>query len=138
MPSASKPFQQKKYRYIFVFSWFAALATPAISSDRYFICGPDEDGCLEGMYHYCFCIPYDDIEANTPYCLDFDKLKCTPLSKTPNCNSHFVYRNQGECLATIFQSEPTPPCTLTTHSFCIKEHAIICGSSGQLDSCHNN
>lgn len=111
-------------------------ATSTFSSDRYFLCGSDEDGCLEGMYQYCFCIPYNDIEANNPYCLDFDEFKCTPLTQTPDCKPFFTYRNQSECLATIFQSEPVPPCTITTHSFCLKEHAVICNPEGQLDSCH--
>ena len=112
-----------------------ALATPSYSSDRYLLCGPDEDGCFKGMYQHCFCIPYNDLEANNPYCLDFNALKCTPLSKTPNCAPHFTYKNQSECLATIFQSEPTPPCTMTTHIFCLQEHTMICDPNGQLDSC---
>ncbi|MCX7116882.1 MAG: hypothetical protein NTW94_03070 [Legionellales bacterium] len=112
-----------------------ALISTSHSSDRYFLCGPDEDGCFEDMYESCLCIPYNDIEAEHPYCLDFDVLKCTPLSQTPHCEPMFVFNNQSECLATIFQSEPTPPCTITTHAFCLKEHLAICDANGQLDSC---
>lgn len=130
-------FQQKQSLYILYFAALVALAIPSYSSDRYFLCGADEDGCLEGAYQYCFCIPYNDVEANTPYCLDVDALKCTPLSKTINCSSSFVYKNQGECLATIFQSEPMPPCTVTTHSFCLKENVMMCDPNGQLDSCRS-
>lgn len=113
-----------------------SLATLSYSSNRYFICGSDEDGCFAGMYQDCFCIPYNDIEANNPYCLNFDQLKCIPLSQSTNCPPHFIHKNQGECLATIFQSEPTPPCAVTTHSFCLKEHTSICDPNGQLNSCH--
>lgn len=120
---------------ILFFAGLVFFATPSYSSDRFFLCGPDEDGCFEGMYPSCFCIPYNDIEANAAYCLDFNELKCTPLSQTTHCNSYLIYKNQSECLATIFQSEPRPPCTITTLSFCIQEHTIMCDPSGQLSSC---
>lgn len=112
------------------------LMQSSFASERYFICGLDEDGCAEGAYQYCFCIPYDEQEANRPYCLDFNNLKCTPLSKTPDCSRSFIFANQGECLATIFQSEPIPSCRLSTHTFCQEVHAHICDTSGQLNTCH--
>ena len=114
----------------------SALMHSSFASERYFMCGPDEDGCIEGSYQYCFCIPYDEQQANRPYCLDFTNLKCTPLEKIPTCPQSFIYANQGECLATIFQSEPIPACKLSTHKFCLEAHAYICDKEGQLNTCH--
>ncbi len=126
----------RKLAIIVLFCAGLLFFTASFSSDRYFLCGPDEDGCYAGIYQYCSCIPYNDLEANNRYCLDVYVLKCTPLSETPTCNPAFIYKNQGECLATIFQSEPTPPCTVTTHFFCLKEHVSICAPDGQVHSCH--
>lgn len=109
--------------------------SPSQASDRYFICGPDEDGCFDDMHQYCACIPYDDLNAERPYCLDFDNLTCRPLSKTPDCKPAHIYKNQGECLATIFQSEPEPPCAVTTHARCLEGHSAFCPPDGQPDSC---
>jgi hypothetical protein len=105
-------------------------------SDRYFLCGPDEDGCYQEIYQYCSCIPYDDLEANEPFCLDFDKMICLPLSKKQDCSGSFIFSNQGECLATIFHSEPTHPCQLTTYNFCLEQHTFFCAPDGQPESCH--
>ena len=113
-----------------------ALSTLSYSSDLYFLCGPDEDRCIEGSYQHCFCIPYNDTEANEPYCLNFDEMNCTPVSQTPLCKSHFRFKNQGECLATLFQSQPIPSCTITNHAFCLQEHTYRCDPDGQLSSCH--
>jgi hypothetical protein len=129
-------FIKKLYLFIFLFTGLLLLAHSSYSSELYFLCGPDEDGCYEGIYQYCTCTPYNDIEANNLYCFDFDNLTCTPLSQTPNCAPSLIYRNQGECLATIFQSEATPPCTIKTHSFCMEHHTSICDPNGQPDSCH--
>ena len=74
----------------------------------YFLYGPDEDGCFDDRHEYCACIPYDDVQAEQPYCLNFDKLTCLPLSKTPECNLNDQYVNQSTCLATLYQSEDTP------------------------------
>ena len=109
-----------------------------VAGDRYLLCGPDEDGCFEETYPYCGCIPYNELHGNQPYCLDFDELRCTPLSETPNCKSQFIYQNQGECVATIFQSEPIPPCRMVTHEFCLKNHLAFCAPDGHVDSCHYN
>lgn len=108
----------------------------SFSNDRYFLCGPDEDGCPEGDHGSCFCIPYNEMEANGPYCLDFNDFTCIPESRTMGCDSTLRYKNQGECLATIFQSEPLPPCTVTTKSFCLEHEALMCDEDGTLNSCH--
>ena len=120
---------------LFMLLYFMMI-TPSYCSDRYFLCGPDEDGCYPDIYQYCACIPYNDWEASSPYCLDFDKLTCTPLSQTTHCDPGLIFKNQGECLATIFQSEPRPPCKITTHQFCIENHTPICDKTGQPKSCH--
>ena len=128
--------EKKTYHYSLLFIGILFIVSSSYSSHRYFLCGPDEDGCYEGIYQYCSCILYNDIEANNPYCLNFDTLTCTPLSQVAYCNPSFIHKNQCECLATIFQSEPTPPCHVTTLSFCLKEHSGICDPNGQPDSCH--
>ncbi|KTD09173.1 hypothetical protein Lgra_2408 [Legionella gratiana] len=115
---------------------YCMITAPCYCNDRYFLCGPDENGCFSNIYRYCACIPYNDLEANSPHCLDFDKLTCTPLSQTIHCPSALIFKNQGECLATIFQSEPSPPCQITTHQFCIENHTPICDKTGQPNSCH--
>lgn len=131
-----KLFIKKLYLFIFLIIGLFTWVHASYSSELYFLCGPDEDGCYEGIYQYCTCTPYNDTEANNPYCLDFDKLSCAPLSQTPHCDPSLIYRNQGECLATIFQSEATPPCTIKTHSFCMEHHTSICDTYGQPESCH--
>ena len=130
-------FQKKTPIIILLFTCLGSLIPVSHSSQRYFMCGGDEMGCIEGMYQYCICIPYNDIEANNAYCLDFDIMKCTPLSQTSNCKAAFIFKNQNECLATLFQSEMTPPCKITTYAFCLNEHATVCDPNGQLDSCHS-
>jgi hypothetical protein len=104
-------------------------------SDRYFLCGPDEDGCYPRIYQYCVCIPYNDFEANKYYCLNFDKLTCIPLSQSPNCPAPLIFKNQGECLATIFQSEAVHPCQITTRAFCLEHHNLFCAPDGQPKTC---
>lgn len=114
------------------------LAVPSYSSDRYFLCGGDEDGCFEGMHEYCECIPYNELEANNPYCID-DRtplLKCLPLSEVPTCKAPWIFKNQGECVAALYQSEPTPPCEIITHAQCLEGHTPICSPDAELDSCH--
>jgi hypothetical protein len=102
---------------------------------RYFLCGPDEDGCPENQMQYCACIPLDEINFPKPYCLDFDNMRCEPLSKVPDCNLALIFKDQGRCLATIFQSEPEPPCLTTSLTFCRENHAWICDVSGDPSSC---
>lgn len=131
-----KSLRQKICKLILICGPWLILINATHSSDRYFLCGPDEDGCFPDIYQYCACIPFNDFEANTSYCLDFDNLSCTPLSQTKKCEPSLVFKNQGECLATIFQSEPNPPCKITTHAFCLENHSRICAQNGQPNSCH--
>lgn len=128
-----KPFLDQRMAFFVLLSMIFISST--YSSDRYFLCGPDEDGCYPEIYRYCACIPYDDFEANSPYCLDFTKMACIPLSRSPNCPSSLIFSNQGACLATIFQSEPTHPCQVTTRSFCLEHHNVFCAADGQPKSC---
>ncbi len=100
-----------------------------------FYCGPDEDGCFPGSEQYCSCVPYNQVEANKPYCFNFDELTCIPLSQVSHCESGFTFPNQGSCLAVIFQSEADPPCKLSTLDFCIQHHSAICDANGQPQSC---
>jgi len=105
------------------------------ASDKYFICGSDGDACDPGHAKYCACIPYNESNAAKPYCLNFDEMSCTPLSQTPDCPHDFIYKNQGECLSTIYNSTPLPPCAVTTLKFCLDEQSAICDENGQPDSC---
>lgn len=106
------------------------------SGDKYFLCGPDENGCYKGIYQYCSCIPYNEKEANKPYCLDFDTMRCRPLSEVPDCFPALIFKDQAGCVSTIFQSEEDPPCPLTSKSFCEENNTYICEEDGHPDSCH--
>lgn len=108
----------------------------SFAEQRYFLCGSDEDGCLMENVQYCACIAYDELHANKPYCLDFNKMRCEPLVNVAHCDPDNIYENQSQCLATIYQSEPEPGCPMTTQSFCIKNHTPICNSDGDVNSCH--
>ncbi len=100
----------------------------------YFICGPDEDGCPQGYEEYCACIP-PGITPNKPYCLDFSANTCSALSEVHRCKKGMIFANQASCLATIFQSEPNPPCPIAAPSFCYSHSASICAANGDPSSC---
>ena len=101
------------------------------SAENYFLCGPDEDGCSPDDYRYCICIPRNDIEAEQPFCLDFNTITCLPLSQIPQCPKTDVFKNQSDCVATAFQSEPDPPCGITSKAFCQEQHIPILDVSHQ-------
>jgi hypothetical protein len=107
----------------------------ALGSSRYFICGPDEDGCNKRVAQYCSCIPYNDAKANEPYCLDFDAMTCKPISEVSFCYPQLIFKSQGNCLAAMFQSIDTPPCKVTAYDSCVSGHSSICDKDGQLSSC---
>ena len=102
---------------------------------RYFLCGPDEDGCPPEDPQYCACIPYDEDNFAKPYCLDFDNMRCEPLAQAPDCPSALVFKDQGRCLSTIFQSTSTRPCETTTQRFCQENHTWICDVTGDPTHC---
>lgn len=132
----SKLVTTKTYKLILIGIGLFIITSSSYCNERYFLCGPDENGCSEDSYQYCTCTPYNNLEANKLYCFDFDNLSCTPVSQTPNCDPSLIFNNQGECLATIFQSEPFPPCSITTHAFCLEHHSKICNPDGEPNSCH--
>lgn len=107
------------------------------ADSRYFLCGPDEDGCFEDQVQHCACVPYDEVNYNKAYCLDFidNSKRCEPLSKIPDCSPYYIYKDQGECLAALFQSEPIPPCRTTTLAYCQQNHAWICEGNGDPRTC---
>jgi hypothetical protein len=111
------------------------FAQTAFSTGLYFLCASDEDGCDENTYQYCACIPYNETHAETPHCLDFDSLTCMPQALSSSCDPAFVYRNQGDCLASMYQSVLVPPCQTVTYDFCIKHHSQICDVSGRPSTC---
>lgn len=122
------------------FLWLSFfLMLPAImtsyANEKYFLCGPDEDGCSADSYQYCLCMPQDDALSSQPYCLDFDNVSCKPLSLMPNCHSGDIFRDQATCLAVAFQSEPEPPCALTDKDFCVQHHIPSCDKDGGVSSC---
>ena len=112
-----------------------AFFNMSYGDSRYLLCGPDEDGCPEDGYQYCGCTPYNEMQGNKSYCLDFDNMTCKPLSESPNCPSRFIFQDQAHCLATIFQSEPEPPCMLTTYQFCKIHNTYFCDGDGNPSSC---
>lgn len=95
------------------------------ANDLYFLCGPDEDGCFEDDYSACVCIPHDEA-AYTPHCLDFERLICVPLLEMPTCRADHIFKNQGDCVATLFHSTPTTPCRVKTYAFCIEHQIHFC------------
>jgi hypothetical protein len=111
-----------------------ALQGAYAQSPFYFLCGPDEDGCPEGDEQYCACIPAS-INPEQPYCLDFDARTCAPLTQRPGCDSELTFPNQESCLATIFQSEPNPPCAKVSQSFCSTHSTYMCDENGNPDTC---
>ena len=111
------------------------LNSMAYSESRYFICGPDEDGCDLNDARYCACIPYDEFNFANPYCLDFNKMRCEPLANVPDCPSALVFKDQGTCFSTIFQSTSSKPCVTTTLKFCQESHAWLCDVTGDPTKC---
>ena len=107
----------------------------AHASERYFLCGPDEDGCPSNDYKSCLCMPYDEGEARHRYCLNLDNLSCVPLKKVANCPKYYIYKDQSTCVSIAFQSEATPPCKVVSHKFCHNNHVVICDIDGGVDSC---
>ena len=121
---------------ITIFFIFHYLLINSSYASPYFVCGPDENGCYDEIYEYCSCIPVNETDYPKPFCLNFNKLTCTPLSETPNCDTSSIYPNQATCLATIFHSIPDTPCTIRTHSFCVENHAYFCDPNGDPNTCH--
>lgn len=116
---------------LFVFI-FCVSATQA--NKLYFLCGPDEDGCFDDDYTSCACLP-QDAEPGMPHCLDFNELRCIPLSQTAHCNPLYVFKTQGDCLASMFHSTQTTPCHLKPRSFCIQNHIQFCDYNA--NNCHS-
>jgi hypothetical protein len=111
------------------------LASAFAEAPIYFLCGPDEDGCDDEYAQYCFCIPYNVRHATKPYCLDFVNFTCTPLVDVPDCNPRDIFPDQGSCLATIFQSEPEPPCRIVTQPYCESHQSAMCPENGHRTGC---
>ncbi len=109
-----------RFLFIFLFVCYGAIS---VAEEKYFVCGPDEDGCYPDEYPYCLCIPIDEKVTNQPYCLDFEKLSCVPLVEMPNCQD--VFKNQSDCVATAFQSEAEPPCFVKNKAFCVNNHIPV-------------
>jgi hypothetical protein len=118
------------------FNLFMALLlyiSLSMAGEQAYLCGSDEDGCSD--YRACACIPYDPIESNQPYCLDFDEFVCKPLKQNPDCYPLFVYPNHGECLATMYQSRPRPACPIVGRAFCLEHRIVFCNANGAFSSC---
>lgn len=112
------------------------MLSPVNYSARYFLCGPDENGCYDEIYEYCSCIPINETQYDKPFCFNHKSLTCTPLTQTPDCPSVFIYPNQSTCLATIFHSVPDTPCMVKTFAFCKKHNSYICAPNGNPMTCH--
>ncbi len=112
------------------------LSQAGYSNERYVICGPDEDGCFEGAYQYCACIPYNEEHSGQAYCMDFDNMTCKPLSEVKDCRRSDTYKNQESCLAMVYQSMERPPCKISTRTFCEEKGMNFCDADGNPDTCH--
>lgn len=123
------------FKHCLVFCGFFFYAVSGFCSEQYFLCGPDEDGCFENEYKDCACIPHDHV-AYSPHCLDFSTLRCKPLVDMPHCPAHLIYKNQGDCIATIFHSTPMSPCHVKTREFCVQHKIMFCDYNGEPSNCH--
>ncbi|CDZ77677.1 hypothetical protein BN59_01967 [Legionella massiliensis] len=134
-------FFKSKLSYDLVLIFFLTLNligfSGAVRAEKYLLCGPDEDGCYRDIYVWCSCIPYDELHGEQPYCLDFDELRCHPLSSMPGCSPSLTFKNQASCLGVIFQSEPTPGCKKTTRMFCERYRIPNCDMDGYPESCRS-
>lgn len=110
----------------------------SFASDRYFLCGPDEDGCFLSDPASCLCMPYDDGLENTPYCMNFNDLTCKPMAEVHQCSQGEVVKNQSDCLATLFQSEAEPACPTVSKSFCEIHHVGLCKKDSDPYSCNHS
>ena len=112
------------------------LSTSCLAETTYFLCGPDEDGCFEqdDYYRFCTCIPQDPITFSHPYCLDWDKMACISTDKDP-CQNGVTFKTQSDCVSTLYQSEPRPPCPLKTRFFCEENHIHMCDSTSNAAAC---
>lgn len=124
-------------KFIIAFAAVCISLSASCNSTRYYLCGPDEDGCPEDYPEYCLCIPLNEKNTHSAYCLNLDELRCTPLSAQKNCDINDIYPSQGHCLAVIYHSLSTPPCKTTTETFCQLHHSYFCDESGAPQSCHH-
>lgn len=123
------------YKILFFLALLCLIQSVQANPPFYFLCGTDEDGCPDGDEQFCACIPANS-NWKEPYCLDFDHMTCVPFIKEhPNCIPTLKFNNQGECLATIFQSEPHPTCRQESLEFCRTHSTYICDENGNPDSC---
>ncbi len=103
------------------FLWMLCLIVSGANAEKpYYLCGPDEDGCPSDDYTSCLCVA-----SRGPayaYCLDISHRRCFPLSVSSDCHPDDIFKYEGECLATLLQSEPQPPCQSITKKFCIQHH----------------
>ncbi len=118
-----------------IFLFLSLFLNVSNANSLYYLCGSDEDGCNGPDYLGCLCMPFDNKLAHQPYCLDFDNVSCVPLSKMKNCDPNNIIKDQATCLAVAFQSEPIPPCGLTTDTFCNEHHIPTCDQDGGEATC---
>lgn len=73
-----------------------------------YLCGGDEDGCQPGEPDTCICV------ASSPENIDtcFTYEGCVPPNPiTKKCaHDQINEKTEARCLATLWQSEPMPPC----------------------------
>ena len=119
----------------FILIGWGLYASTSYSEGLYFLCGPDEDGCFEDNYSACACV-LQDHDANSPHCLDFTTIRCIPASQMTHCPAHSLFKNQGDCIATIFHSTQTTPCHVKSQVFCIQHHIQFCDDNGDPRHCH--
>ncbi|KTD35812.1 hypothetical protein Lnau_0796 [Legionella nautarum] len=55
-------------------------------------------------YYYSACPPYTNcyiIKAMTYYCFNYNKLACTTLLQTPDCEPRLIFPDEQSCMAII-------------------------------------
>lgn len=86
------------------------LQTTSIFSVPFYnyLCGADEDGCYSNEPDTCLCIAGNPDE--TSICFTYES--CVPPDPlTQQCAYNQINeKTEARCLATLWQSEPTPAC----------------------------
>ena len=94
--------------------------------NNYFLCGPDEDGCLPPDFLGCICMPLDKLGADNHYCLNWNTLACVPARNETCPANGSLFSSQANCVATVFQSEAEPNCPTVPEALCHERHAALC------------
>lgn len=109
----------------------------ALAGDYFYQCGPDEGGCRKGKERFCLCIPKDETFSDSTFCLNFDDdMTCSATAASnETCPAMFIFKNQADCLAVLYQSVIMPGCKLVRKEKCEADKSYFCDASGDPLTC---